>query len=329
MNRRTFVKSAAGAGLALALPGCSCLGLGGPLVRADLDKNKDKQVAPIGLTREEAAILYHASLAPSGHNAQPWFVRVEEPGRWLIGLDPQRRLAVVDPDDREALLSLGAFTENLVLAAGALGREPRLEILANTPPEKGFIRVELKPGRPSGYSLERLTMRRTVKHGFRPDPLKPEHLKTLSGAVEGWVHYFPPGSPHADCIAQGTTEAFRAQVQRDQAMVESANWTRLSNKEALDLTAKLAREGGGWLILTGPSESPADLIENGRRFQRMALLLREMSLAVQPMTQILEEKTGREMVRANHSGSLGPQFILRVGYLDKYPDPVSLRRPVG
>ena len=229
--------------------------------------------------------------------------------------------------------------------------------------------MRLKPEQPSGYPLQRLTKRRTVKHGLKPDPLQPDHLKILSREMDGRIHYFPPGSSHADCLSQGTVEAFRAQVQRDEAMIESARWTRLSNKEArqnrdglttagmeitglagffvrnfmdskdaagpkfrkeaLDLTAKLVQEGGGWLILTGPSESPADLIGTGRGFQRMALLLREMCLAVQPMTQILEEKVGREMVRANHPGSLEPQFILRVGYLDRYPDPVSLRRPVG
>jgi hypothetical protein len=46
------------------------------------------------------------------------------------------------------------------------------------------------------------------------------------------------------------------------------------------------------------------------------------------MTQYLEEKEGRQQIADNHDASVIPQFVLRVGYLSKYPDPVSLRRPV-
>ena len=60
----------------------------------------------------------------------------------------------------------------------------------------------------------------------------------------------------------------------------------------------------------------------------MALLARERNIAIHPMTQILEEKTGVNQLAANHQASMIPQFVLRVGYLKRYPEPVSLRRPV-
>ena len=292
-----------------------------------------------------------------------------EPGRWIIGLDRERRLPAVDPRDREALLSIGAFLENLVLAAGALGRPARVEILEDRPVEEGVVRITLGRARPSGYPLERLALRRTVKKGYRPRPLETAHLKALEGILGDRVHYFPPGSEHARCIAEGTVEAFRAQSARDEAMAELARWTRFSNGEArrhrdgltpagmeigglagfyvrnfmdprdvtgesfrkrgVDMTAELAGEGAGWLVLTGPGGTSGELIEAGRGFERLALTLREMSLAVHPMTQMLEEESGQEAIRAGHAQPLEPQFILRVGYLDRYPAPVSLRRPVG
>ena len=61
----------------------------------------------------------------------------------------------------------------------------------------------------------------------------------------------------------------------------------------------------------------------------MALMARERKMAIQPMTQNLEEKDGMQRIAANHAASVIPQFILRVGYLKDYPDPVSLRRPVS
>jgi len=73
----------------------------------------------------------------------------------------------------------------------------------------------------------------------------------------------------------------------------------------------------------------ADLIETGRRFERMSLLARERMIAIHPMTQMLEEKSWRDEIAAQHEPEMIPQFIIRVGYLDTYPDPVSLRRPVS
>jgi hypothetical protein len=73
----------------------------------------------------------------------------------------------------------------------------------------------------------------------------------------------------------------------------------------------------------------AELIETGRRFERTALLARERNIALHPMTQILEEEKGRREIASNHGGDVIPQFVLRVGYMDKYPAPVSLRRTVA
>jgi len=61
----------------------------------------------------------------------------------------------------------------------------------------------------------------------------------------------------------------------------------------------------------------------------MALLARERGIAIHPMTQYLEETLGRQEIVSNHRADMIPQFVLRVGYLSNYPDPVSLRRPVG
>ena len=118
LNRRSFLKKALAAsslavGTGSLLSGCS------GIRRSDLpDQNPPGHTAN-QLDAAGNSILYYASLAPSGHNSQPWFVRVLNQNEWIIGVDPQRRLPAVDPDNREILLSIGAFAENLSLAAGA------------------------------------------------------------------------------------------------------------------------------------------------------------------------------------------------------------------
>ena len=100
-------------------------------------------------------------------------------------------------------------------------------------------------------------------------------------------------------------------------------------KRSVEQTAKLAGQGGGWFVITSNGESVADLIETGRTFERMALMARERKVAIHPMTQILEEEVGRREIASNHDTGMIPQFVLRAGYLDPYPDPVSPRRPVS
>lgn len=65
-------------------------------------------------------LVAQAVKAPSGHNTQPWKFRQNE-SAVDIHPDFDRRLPVVDPDDRELFVSLGCAAENLCLAAQTKG----------------------------------------------------------------------------------------------------------------------------------------------------------------------------------------------------------------
>ena len=66
-------------------------------------------------------ILNYASLAGSSHNSQPWKVEVFPNDSILVFADTSRLLNVVDPKGIELYISIGAFIENLDIAANALG----------------------------------------------------------------------------------------------------------------------------------------------------------------------------------------------------------------
>ena len=322
-----------------------------------------------GLDKQQAAMLHYASLAPSGHNTQPWTVSRSEKTGFTIGFDPKRTLPAVDPDNRELLLSIGTFIENLCLTAGNAGFDPEVTILSQVPTDPTVARIRLHPASPQNYPLKRLEMRRTVKSGMQSRDIKKSDVDKLSQPFDGRLFYFPTGTRHADCIAEGAIEAFRTQTWRADAQAELSRWIRFGNEECarhldgittagmetgplaswyintfmsaedvlsktfrekgIDKTAAQAREGGGWFIITSTGETVADIVDTGRRFQRMSLLAREHKLAIHPMTQQLEEKKFREQIARAHETGMIPQFILRVGYLNRYPDPVSPRRPVN
>lgn len=368
VDRRDFLKTGLAGGALLTGAGALITSCGG-VTRANLSSDQVSDEAIDSLDKRHLAILNYASLAPSGHNSQPWLVKIVETNKWIIGADPDRRLPAVDPNNREVMLSLGAFAENLFLAAGTLGLRAEMQIIAKTSFDKEIIEVTLKESKSEDYPLERITQRMTAKHGYIPNEIKKEDVTALSGQLKGRLFYYPRGTEHAQCIEEGVVENFRIQSNRDDAQQELVKWVRLSNEHAdqhrdglttesmeirgfsgwfvrnfskpedfmkasfrrqgIKLTEELATQGGGWFIITSEGNSVSDLIDTGRKFENLALMARERNIAIHPMTQYLEEKEGQKQIAENHDTNIIPQFVLRVGYLSKYPDPVSLRRPAS
>ncbi|MGI8500063.1 MAG: hypothetical protein ACR2LR_02845 [Hassallia sp.] len=96
----------------------------------------------------------------------------------------------------------------------------------------------------------------------------------------------------------------------------------------LDKIKQEVSESAGWILITSKENSVARLVETGRRMQRLFLKVREKSIAIHPMTQILEEASTRQTLNQSIGISENIQFILRSGYVKNYLSPVSLRRPV-
>ena len=60
-------------------------------VRADTQpKHVETQNIASLLTTDENEILFLASLSPSGHNTQPWFVKYLDTYHWIIGNDKSK-----------------------------------------------------------------------------------------------------------------------------------------------------------------------------------------------------------------------------------------------
>jgi hypothetical protein len=335
-------------------------------------RQKQKEVAVAGLKQDGLRILALASLAPSGHNTQPWGIKLIDPYTWIITSDQQRWLPAVDPDQRETLLSIGAFIENLVVAARCYGYEIDLKRLAGTSKDTDVAEVHLNKinsHNPDNGLIERIRRRRVVRKGYLAREIGENDLSYIINDDSARFHYFPPQSRQGRYLSEGTIEANRQQAYRNEAQEELAEWIRWSDGEAkrfrdgltpagMEITglagwyvrhfynrknvlSKAFREAtvkgvmeqvgchGGWLVISSEDASVASLLETGRRFQRMFLRSRDKMIAIHPMTQMLEEVQLKHGV-ANELGLTVPvQFILRVGYLETYPDPVTLRRPVS
>lgn len=329
-----------------------------------LADDNDKFLQP-----DEREILFLASLAPSGHNTQPWFVQYLAPFHWIIGNDKSKWLPAVDPNQRETMLSIGAFIQNLDYAAASFGYICDWSLLAATNQDERVMEVKLnKQAAKNSFDIAKIQNRRTVRSGFLKDLLKKEDLDCLVDSETEYIHYLPNNGKESEYINEQTIEANRLQFYRDAAQAELADWIRFSSKDAakyrdglttagmeiegisgyvvrnfygrddvmktdfrergLDKVKQEVSESAGWILITSKDDSVATLLETGRRMQRLFLKVREKGIAIHPMTQILEESLARTTLNLSIGITDNIQFILRAGYLNNYPEPVSLRRPV-
>ncbi len=365
-TRRHFLKLAGT--VALAAAATPFLSACGGVVRADLN-GTGSDLAGTGLDPRLSDILYHASLAPSGHNAQPWTVTVLAPDRLVIGSDKRRWLPGVDPENREMLLSIGAFLEYLIIAANHHANDVQYRVIAQTAFDQEILDVTLTKVTPQPGPLNAVLLRRTVRNGFASKELNALDVAALSHPFDGNLMFIPRESRQGRYLREGTMEANRLQTYRDAAQEELAQWIRWTDEDArkarngltpegmeitgiigwyvrhfMDRQSVLTRKfreqtvatvrkqvnaGGGWLVISSRDSTIPALIETGRTFGRMLLLLRQRMIAVHPMTQILEEAPLRDSVVKELGIEGSVQFILRTGYLSTYPDPVSLRMPIS
>jgi hypothetical protein len=251
MKRKKFISIAAGTTIATGAT-AYLLSDRSNLVRAD--------VKPIDshnnvLKPDEKEILFLASLAPSGHNTQPWFVQYLEPYHWMIGNDKTKWLPAVDPTQRETMLSIGAFMQNLEYAAGAFGYICDWHLLATTNQDERVMEVKLiKEKSKNTFDIAKIKTRRTVRANFLSDVLKPEDLAYLVNSEPEFVHYLPATSKESQFINEQTIEANRLQADRDPAQQELADWIRFSSKDADHYrdgltTGSMEIEGiSGWVV---------------------------------------------------------------------------------
>jgi hypothetical protein len=313
------------------------------------------------------AILRQAALAPSSHNIQPWVVTIEDERLWQLGADPARRLPAVDPANREPVISLGCFAETLVQAASGFGLAVEAEVVARANTDERVAMLAAQPSGRERGRVAAIGHRRTLREGFLDRAIPPAVLATLLGPEAGEVRVLERGSAGAKWCEEATVEAGRRQAARDAAQAELADWIRFrpaAQREHRDgltpammgitglaglwvswsygrddvmgagfretgiaRTAAQAKAGAGWLVLTAAEESPRALFEAGRAWQRLWLRAPEAAIGLHPMSYAIQEEGGQAAARAALGIDRPIVALLRIGHVESYPRPVSLRRP--
>lgn len=229
MNRRKFIKYSSGVVVIAGVTYYFTSDISN-FERADVDENSTTKTL---MQTDEEEILTLASLAPSGHNTQPWLVKYLAPYHWIIGNDKTRWLPGVDPTQRETILSIGAFLQNIEYAANNLGYNCRCNILATTNQDEDVVDIKLtKSFNHISYDVKKIKNRCTVRSNYLNDVLKKEHSVYLIDNEPDFIYYLPNNCKEHLWLNEQTIEANRFQSYRDAAQSELANWIRFSSKDA-------------------------------------------------------------------------------------------------
>ena len=195
-------------------------------------------------------LLNFAVLAPSSHNTQPWLFQIQGHEVDLIA-DLNRSLPVVDPDNRELIISCGAALNHLTIAARYFGFSSRIEMFPE--PEYPDLLARFSLGTPCESRAEDVLLfaaipkRRTNRLPFRPDPVPEALLNVLSQYAEragAWLHVFTDEDTRFQ-VADLVSEADRAQWRDKHFRRELAAWLTPNNSDRRDGIPGYAQGIGG------------------------------------------------------------------------------------
>jgi nitroreductase len=360
MNRRNVL---IGAGTAVALGGgASWIALSGMGSSSDYAAAIAPLRAPMADPAGLRDLIRYATLAPNGHNTQPWQFRLGEK-RIDILPDVARRTPVVDPDDHHVFVSLGCAAENLSLASAARGHPGTVRFdMAG----RGSVVFDFEsgPAQPSAL-FDAIPRRQSTRGDYDGRAVSLTDLGSLvnAAAVPGVDLVLLTDRPRLERLCDLVVAGNSAQ-RADAAFVrELKSWLRFNPRSALrtgdglysvasgnpalpgwlgpiafdwlapvasqnEAYARQIRSSAGIAVFAGGGESPAHWVAVGQACQRFALQATVLGLK----TAFINQPVEVAKLRPDLAALIGlpgrrPDIVMRFGYGPALP--WSPRRPVA
>jgi hypothetical protein len=335
--------------------------------RSDGGLQPDVQGSPDEIAR---FAISTAIWAPSVHNTQPWRFGAqsfgERSGEISLSADPDRRLAVADPQGRQMLISCGGALFTARLALRYRGYVPETDLMPD--PDRPMLIARMRWDErvpPADYECalyHQVLSRRTHRGGFEAGELPAQLLSALAQDVarHGAVLRIVTDDGQRAAVS-AVVDAAESLLRLDAARsLELARWAPAPGSSRSDgvptgaypalpegtVPSFLGRDyaqGRGWgdapaaappaplqagvvCLLTTAREEPADWVSAGQALQRLLLDAASCGVAAAIHTQPLELPQLRELIRTHLAGGRYPQMIIRLGATGQTR--VSVRRPV-
>lgn len=296
------------------------------------------------------AALSWAILAPNPHNRQPWQAELIGETEMLIWRDAELNLPETDPFDRQMTIGMGCFLEILRQAAAEQGYKAQFDLFPQG--EDGPVcHVRLSPGGVADPLFAQVLARHTNRNAY--DDRLPE-----VGALRSYASDIVADPTAVAALRDLTTQAMEIEMATPRTHMESVRLMRFGKREveanpdgiavrgalleALMAAGMLTRAGQGdpasteyqqtldmlratmmatpaYAVVKTDGNSRADQIEAGRQWVRLHLAATAQGLAMQPVSQALQEYPEQaELFAKVHATLAEPgetvQMLARLGY---------------
>lgn len=310
--------------------------------------------------------LWHAarqaSYAPSIHNTQPWRFVIDGDALELWA-DRSRQLAVLDPTERQLLISCGCALLNARVSLAASGFDPDVDRLPDGSRSDLLARLTLPASRsdwlPLGGLNEQVQRRQTNRRQFDDVPVERDVVFRLvdaaqgEGAVLGEVH----GRERLDALARLAQRADAMENADPAYRAELRQWTTDDARRHDGVSAMVVphvtgdaqddvpirdfdTHGIGWLptvtrsstkqtmfVLGTVADSPLAWLQAGEALEHAWLVATEAGYVASLFTQVIEVPATRQELRQELGMMTHPQLVMRVGRAPRTP--ASRRRSLS
>jgi len=291
-------------------------------------------------------LLRYAILAPSGRNTQPWSFRIVEEGV-EVSADYSRRLLIVDHDDHELMMSVGAAITNFRAAAAHFGFETSVlyerREAEGSPVALIAVRETCAPDCALASLFQAIPKRHTNRAPFDGEPVDPEALQEICDVIEAFPDTFRLILPRdRELIAEWIESAERAQMARPAYREELAGWIHPAGAsdgltgEDFGLPRALSGagswlmrnfDGGAWhgrrdrrlaesasvLLVVTAENDRVSLVKAGEALERLLLTIAAMGLQYSFLNPAVAVEELRDRLQSLAGAVYPPQLLLRLG----------------
>lgn len=266
--------------------------------------------------------LSYAILAPNPHNRQPWVVELNGDDMLVIHRDKTRNLPETDPFDRQLTIGMGCFLELLRMAAAEDGYALETNLFPNGN-DGPVAQIQFKKGGVSDPLFAHVFDRHTNRNGYEDRAVSDSAQTALSGFAT-----VKADQADVAALRVLTWDAMEVEMTTQRVMMESVDLMRLGKaeieanpdgislggplleslmlvgmlsredqadqtstgfKQALDMIQKAMNATNAYVVIKSKGNTRVDQINAGRDWIRLHLAATGQGLAMQPVSQALQE----------------------------------------
>ena len=303
----------------------------------------------------------YGALAPSTHNSQPWLCHISKDSL-LVEPDFSKSLHAADPINRGLYFSLGCFVTNVRCAAATFNKE--LDVKIDTKKNAYFISIKLLDRKHSLAESKDLFSFVKKRFSNKDHYLVTKIPKKLVSLMQDQHNTTRVQIFDNKKLMEVFAEQYKISAKNlsgSQAFRnELSTWLRPNNtkkfdgmpgfvsnislipsllgpfvirnfgfaaKKQVDKDSQKLRMSPAVGIIYSKNNTPAEWIEAGELYERLALIAIKNGLSMTPMAAMVEDQSGANLLAKLNTKML-PQFFYRIGYSNSGVTYHTPRRPI-